>query len=96
MQRAERPEGQKSRKQKHYGKHISNLMKQYGLNREMTQDKELWKNMLAECFPTRSPEAEQTAAPENEDEPQTRSKEEGNNQENSSTDGEGSKSGIQT
>ena len=50
MQCAETSDGQQTGKQKQYGKHITNLLKQYGLNKEMMQDKDLWKGKLAELF----------------------------------------------
>ena len=33
-------------------------MKQYGLNREMTQTRQIWKEKLSELFPKHTEEAE--------------------------------------
>ena len=51
-------------------------MKQYGLNREMTQDKGNWRDKLDELFPRYNPEpekpgTEEPAEPDNGDKEET-------------------------
>ena len=95
MQSAETSGGQQSGKQKQYGKHITNLLKQFGLNKEMMQDKDLWKEKLAGLF-TVSVEEEAEPTPGKEIETPSQVESETTDRENEEEDEEEEENGIQT
>ena len=76
------------------GKHITNLLKQYGLNKEMMQDKDLWKEKLAELFRT-STEEEAEPNPGQETETPGQTESENSDQQSEEEEGE-EENGIQT